>query len=251
MSASPTTPTSGGSSTFAYILGGVGFLLGLFLFVVAATSFFGQIGAQEFSPDNFTRRTYTYYQIPLTGIQVTPTSMLTGASELETYLANQKLIPPPTGSTPRWDMIRDHSSLASQAPGAASILTTYLDIRQPDDNLIWLKWSKEHPDEAKILWPMVTELAREGWYHALPDLFNFALGTPDPMTFQEELDKLVATRYFTEGELLRQQGKTAEARKCYDRCLKLDPMHSEAAKQRAALPAEQRGALPAEAKSEK
>ena len=102
-----------------------------------------------------------------------------------------------------------------------------------------------------ITYELLTELAREGWYHALPDLFNFALGTPDPMTFQEELDKLVATRYFTEGELLRQQGKTAEARKCYDRCLKLDPMHSEAAKQRAALPAEQRGALPAEAKSEK
>ena len=58
------------------------------LFVLAyMTLTFGRIQGEEFSPDVFRRREFSYYEIPLLGLQVWPITHTESTGPLENYLA--------------------------------------------------------------------------------------------------------------------------------------------------------------------
>ena len=77
------------------------------LFVLAyMTLTFGRIQGEEFSPDVFRRREFSYYEIPLLGLQVWPITHTESTGPLENYLRNKQLISLPARlPEPRWDLV--------------------------------------------------------------------------------------------------------------------------------------------------
>ena len=128
-----------------YILTAVLTFAGLFSFLVFS---FGRVDGTEFSPDRFSRRDFTYYQIPIVKLQITPVVRSNPAHVLEDYLSNKKILVP--GKTAdRWDPVNTFSG-AAQIDGDAKILCNYLDTRNEDGDFLWLDWTKDEKNEKKI-----------------------------------------------------------------------------------------------------
>ena len=80
----------------AVLLGGV---------FVYSTAQFGFVHGEEFSPYSFKRRSFTYYEIPVFGIQVSPIRHDDTTGDLEGYLTGQKLVAPTQLTQDRWDLV--------------------------------------------------------------------------------------------------------------------------------------------------
>jgi hypothetical protein len=54
--------------------------------------------------------------------------------------------------------------------------------------LVWLKWSEEHVECAKVFWPVVARLAQSNLYVHLPEFFRLARQSDDdPQKLATEL----------------------------------------------------------------
>ena len=90
--------------------------------VILATVYFGKVSGEEFSPTKFQRRIFSYVEIPLLKIQVSPISRDDKTSDLEKYLVKNKLLGTPAKEA-RWDLVWANGG----QHGEARILCTYLD----------------------------------------------------------------------------------------------------------------------------
>lgn len=169
--------------------------LGLSLAVLIATVLFGQHAGEEFCPDTFARRSFFYLQIPLLGLQVTPIFRDDTTKALENYLIAGQFVTRNVTGKPRWDLVTALSAGARVVSGDAHILCSYLDMADENNRLIWQRWSDEHPEAAKVLWPRVAQLARRQLYLLLPELFELADSDADPQTLGTKLDRSLARQY--------------------------------------------------------
>jgi hypothetical protein len=195
--ATPTAPARrrtkrGPLPNWAYWTLGV---LGTILFLVVITLMFGRIGGEEFSPHDFKRRTFHYYEIPVARIQVWPVKRFDATGDLETNLVRDKLILVKPPAEPRWDLVHGYRGGAPVAKGDAAILCGYLDARDKGFSQEWLAWSNDKPALAKILWPLVAELAQQELYWFLPDMFELARIATDEKEFEAKLHALMAQKY--------------------------------------------------------
>jgi hypothetical protein len=161
--------------------------------VLIACAVFGRVEGVEFCPQDFSRRQFSYYEIPLVGIQVTAVYRTVQVRPVEKALLAERWISiqPPQ----RWDLIRGIRARRVVDPGDASILTRYLDALDPRGSHQWLGWSQDHPPLAQQLWPRVAEVARAGFYELVPDLMR-AASRVSPETDHEQfaaaLDQVLA-----------------------------------------------------------
>ncbi|MCA9224372.1 MAG: hypothetical protein KDA47_02130 [Planctomycetales bacterium] len=156
----------------------------------------GVTHGEEFQPDTFHRRTYYYYRLPLFGFQLTPIYRDDHTGTLETKLSADKLIPAPARppKDDEWDLIFEQSGATRRIQGDASILGTYLDM-YADGDLVWLKWTNDHPKLAAVFWPAVAEVARHELYIWIPDLMNLPKGVGNPVELQTKLDAFMLENY--------------------------------------------------------
>lgn len=209
------------------------------LFVLAvlaySTLYFGFVQGQEFAADSFSRRQFSFYEIPLIRLQVTPIDRQDVTNDLELYLIAQKLVvdlkKPPAAK--RWDLVIAERGLVPEArrlvsQGDARILCEYLDASDDKGNRIWLDWSKQHLEAAKVVWPAVGKVAGQELYAFAPELLVLARDTSDPKQVQAELDSYLAEKYLAFGNMQQQLGNHEAAIEVFTEVLVHSPSRVEA-----------------------
>lgn len=172
-------------------LGGLLLLGGFLLLLMVAT---GSVEGEEFSPDDFGRRHFSYvradwFPVTLAGIQYTNIT-----DPLVTSLVNQGLIVPTGNANQKWDLVSDNRMRQDSTAYDAKILCRYLDLRMINGDLVLDDWATKNPEHAKVLWPAVAQLARSGDYSRISLLMEpFVSGQPiDLKDFEAQVTAILA-----------------------------------------------------------
>jgi len=181
---------------------------------------YGAVRGTEFSPDDFSRRDFSYLQVPWLNWTVSGIEYIDNTPELEQTLLTDRLIQRKKlvgKQTKTW-----HLSYDSDVPGShacdARFLTKYLDFYDWDSKTatstpFWLKWNEEFPLSAKIFWPTIADLARREMYLSIPEVMRLALDVDkdQPRSFRSDLDELIRKSWITAGEADFQTGNYQRA----------------------------------------
>jgi hypothetical protein len=151
---------------------------------------FGQVHGVEFSPRTFRQRSFTFFQVPLAGIQITPIWQIDQTGELETHLKLQGLLSK-VQQGDRWDVawVAEGGRMRN---ADALILLRYLEVLDSSDRQHWLVWSTEQPELAKAFWPAVQRVAWQQAYVLLPELFEMAQHATDADALQQQIDQYLS-----------------------------------------------------------
>ena len=210
------------------ILGGAGVLV-LGFVLVLSTFMFGWVNGQEVSPDTFDRRSFFYCEIPLFKVQITPVRRVNTGKGFESYLAaDTKLIPASTAATPRYDLVRMNNVKPESDKCDARILCFYFDSMNESGTSYWLEWTKQNPELAKVLWPIVAKAARQQLYIFVPDLIESARQATNAKQFQRDLELVLAKKYLEFAELQQQLDRHDDAVKLYTEAITHDPQSTSA-----------------------
>jgi len=208
------------------------FLLGLFAIVAVGgwfTMTFGGVAGIELCPQTFERRSFAYYEIPLTGWQVTKNTRINMTGDMEEYLVTNKLLPKTPKGQAIWHIVQAGRGRRSWT-GDAQILTNYFDAEDADGDSIWLEWTQTNPKLAGILWPAISQLAIDELYIYVPEVLSLAEGAEDAKdqaTFSPELNKRLGEAYHA-AALRCQEAQNHEAAVAYlNQALKYAPDNSE------------------------
>jgi hypothetical protein len=188
-----------------------------------STRIFGAVYGEEFSPNTFQRRRFSYYEIPLIHLQITPISREDYSNTLEKQLVDEKLVLSGEPNHARWDLVWARQGAQSPSHGDASILCAYLDARGEHHNLRWKSWTDENPQLAEILWATVRRLADQQLYLLVPDVFGLAGQATEPSSFQQAVSELLADRYELLARTQRELGDYPSARQLAQEGLHHDP----------------------------
>ncbi len=150
----------------------------------------GSVSGEEFSPRTFRSRSFRFYELPVLQRQITPIRRKVLATDVPRYLRQQHLIDlnlspgredsrtddaGPTGEDDVWHLVRLGRGMRGSTAADAQMLVRQLSVSgDGDDEPYWKTWSKEHPEKAKILWPIVQRLAMRELYVVLPGLLEIA-----------------------------------------------------------------------------
>lgn len=171
-------------------------LLGVTLLVFIATVLLGGVHGEEFCPQTFERRTYSYYELPIVRIQITGERHKTKTGLTETFVTSEKYITPGSGKKD-WHVLVGSQGTRLRRPGDAGILMKYLDSEESGDRRRWVHWSENHGELAKILWPAVQQLAVSEAYVSVPDLFDLTKTIDCDEEFRQAVQKLMAEKIGT------------------------------------------------------
>lgn len=233
------------SRLVTWVLGfGIGSLA--LLFIIMVVMVFGKVTGEEFSPSDFKRRSFHYYELPVVGLQVWPIKHFDATGPLEFDLLTKKLIVLNPAPTPRWDLVRGQRVSQAENEGDAEILCSYLDQRDRTGNFSWHDWTNEHPKLAAILWPAIAQLADQELYVFVPDAFALAAAATDENTFGPALNQLLAQKYYDFGLTQQKLERHAAATELIEQAIKLWPEQKEA--WQAALEVSQKNLPPETAK---
>lgn len=227
VAATMASPSKSESSLVSRIAFG---LLGLFLVgivVLYAVLYFGSVKGEEFSPDSFRRRRFAFLELPLIRVQITPIHHTDTTNDLEKHLTTKKLLPKPAKPENRWDLVAASQGIHSRTQGDAGILCQYLDAVDQDGDSIWLTWSKENVELAKVVWPAVAKVARQELYSFIPELFVLARSATTPDQLQQRIDQTLADRYLLTAETMQALEQHDAAAELFAEVLHHAPDHAE------------------------
>lgn len=164
----------------------------------------GHHSGTEFSPDDFSRRSFSYNQSPWFNWILVKKSYDDASGGLDRDLIADGLIQEELNDPQVWHLVLD---LGSTENGLVShdcdarFLTNYLDLTDDEGDYYWGAWNEEFPIAAKLFWPQIADLARHEMYLKIPDVMRFAmkLETDGSDPFQEDLEQLVAQCYLEMG----------------------------------------------------
>lgn len=146
-------------------------LVGIVVFAVIRGQ--GSVEGTEFSRTHFTARKFSFYEIPLLGLQITPIHRSERTPETATYLRQKGLIPKLPGGDKKWDVVTISRGLSAAKPNDANFLMEQLTIRSGNHSY-WKQWSEDHPENAAVFWPVIHRLAGRELYLLMPALFEIA-----------------------------------------------------------------------------
>lgn len=149
----------------------------------------GYVSGVEFAPTHFQRREFSFFEIPLLHVQITPIERSAQTSNTGNYLRANSLVKTQRGTPDTWHLVSIRRGLTGTTPADAHFLTDQLDFQNQTD-FYWRIWSIDHPQHAKILWPMIQDLAVRELYLLMPPLFELAQIEQTP----EELKANLKTR---------------------------------------------------------
>ena len=160
--------------------------LGLILFSI------GQMFGEEFSPDDFSSRSFSYNHIPWLNMTIAGIEYEDSTSVLAQELRRDGWIPTTNHSPQRWHLASDLHQPESSRDYDARFLLDFLKLPN-----VWSTFNQEHPDKAKVFWPAVAHLARNEMYVYVPSVMQLGLshGEYSLEAFTNELNRLVAKAY--------------------------------------------------------
>lgn len=205
------------------------------LFMVLSA--WGEKSGVEFSPDDFSMRSFDYCRLPLIGWTRRGIKYKDVDNATAEMLISDDWIRA-TGRNPkRWHLVSESiPALISQnrAPAAcdARFLTTYFDLTDKDGNVQVVHWTDENPESAKIFWPIIAEMARDSLYLPIPELIQFVVNYPKPdkdETFEDKLNERVGEIWYQAGMTDQLKGQHERAIERFDMAIAKNPAHIEAA----------------------
>ena len=182
-------------------------LLGLLFFLYVAFMVLrvsGEIEGEEFSPDTFDRRSFNYNKMPLFGWVLRKREVIASSDPVSQHLIAGGYITPVQNDPQTWVLVWDSKTGSNSVDFDARFLVKILDMRDTNNDLVWLNWTMDHDKCAKILWPQVAKLARDGEYWAIPDLMDLAFEAEETKSgdFQATVNQYISDLYFDEAQAL-------------------------------------------------
>jgi hypothetical protein len=199
-------------------------LLGLLVALAVltfATVQFGAVHGVEFNPYTFSRRSYSFYEVPIIRWQVRGIRREDVASVVVDFLEQQGYVSGKK-SPDVWHIVVGTRGVRPPRVGDANILVTYLETLNAEDQHEWVQWSEKNPKLAPLLWKAVSRLAQDELYVFIPELFELATAASDPVLFQKQLNQQLSARLFEVGLRLQAQDDHAAAKKYLAEAVKLD-----------------------------
>jgi hypothetical protein len=177
------------------------------------------VEGEEFSPDDFSRRQFDYVQLPwlkwvLKGIEYRDVS-----SDIEKSLVSEGWIS--TTPAKNWHLCREfYGSQPAECDARFLVDLLNLKSQKPEFVYYWQEWNENHPDLAKIFWPMIADVARDEMYLIVPELMQLAMevdtnsGSPRVDVFERQLHEFLTRAYqrFAEADQASDRVERAEYR---------------------------------------
>lgn len=159
---------------------------------------FGQVRGEEFSPQKFTIRGFSYVQIPFLRIQIWPVKFAKVRQEddklakhIRKNTRQNKLMKKIQRAPVRWDIMNLQEAGNNSYRGDATILTNYLRQRGAAGMESWFDWTTANPKLAEELWSRVAQLAHHELYVIIPDVLEAARRT-DASNFKNRIGQIIA-----------------------------------------------------------
>ena len=155
----------------------------------------------EFSPDDFSVRYFSYKYDRFTGWVVEDRTFYSGSTYSMSMpdLVGDKYIKPIFKKEKTWHLIEDNGSYFHEhsTDSDARFLVEFLELYDENYENKWTVWNSENPKLAKILWPLIAEMARDNMYLAVGDVLTFVLNfdVTKPENFKADLHRKVAKAY--------------------------------------------------------
>ena len=183
---------------------------------------------EEFSPDDFSRRSFLYNRLPILNWTVIGKTYDDTTPALEQTLVLDGLITERKIQPKTWHLFRDSGTEFNQYKSHdcdARFLVGYLDLNGSDGTSFWTSWNESCPQSAKIFWPIVAEMARDELYLGLPPLMRFAMETKvdQPVLFGSQIANLAAKSYLDLGSLDFEQANLERAEHRLARSIEWSP----------------------------
>lgn len=152
---------------------------GLIVFFLAGIVYFlGRVQGREFAPSHFEMRRFSFTEIPLLRLQITPINRVSETSGLQSYLSTSSLISRPAGQPTDWHIVQLSRLGGGSTPADAKLLTDFLDTDTGSypkhSQRHWHQWSLQNPKHAAVLWPVIQKLAQRELYVLIPSVFQIA-----------------------------------------------------------------------------
>ena len=187
----------------------------------------GYTYGEEFSPDDFSRRSFSYNQIP--GLEWTfiKKTYEDRTTTFEESLVVDDLVQPITNKTKNWHLTFDSGSRSSLMSHEcdARFLTGYLDLTNDEGDYYWELWNADYPKSAAIYWPKIADLARDQMYLKIPDVMQVAMEVDqdDADMLSKKLDDVIAKAYFELGKIDRELKRYQRAKYRLERSIEIQP----------------------------
>ena len=230
------TPKTKKSDKTAWIIVSIVGVIGIGLGSIWGTYSYGHVEGDEFSPDTFTRREYSYYQIPIIRMQITGIDRTDNTGALESHLKTNGIVTVQNATKPAWHTIQASEGGSLLPPGDAAILYRYMGQANAPGGVLWIDWSMANANFAAVLWPAVAQLARDELYILIPDLMAQAAKSKSVTEFAEWTNKYIDAEYTRMGDLRKELGYDEEADAFYKRAkdFRVDPAAAKKAAPKAA-----------------
>jgi hypothetical protein len=161
-------------------------------------SFFSNtmIFGEEFSPNHFSERTFSYSRLPWPRLRLSKTRLSVSAGLCSKHVTNPLANTRYSKSPLVWQVSKVQYGSQSGVYGP-KILVNYLKMQDADGNKVWDAWSFRNTELADEFWPIVQEAAFREIYGHIPRLFQAAEkaseDATDPIALRREL-KLICLR---------------------------------------------------------
>lgn len=133
------------------------------------------IAGVEFCPQLFQKRDFNYLRIPGTKIRLGSTTLSPASSPSGTPVLTHLAATNPA----EWQVSKASQGGKTTEHGP-EILIGYLTATNADGANAWDDWSFKNPAHAKVLWPIVQEVAEQDLYFCVPELFRLAASEIPP-----------------------------------------------------------------------
>ncbi len=220
------TAASGRIPLWIKILMGVLIVIVIFVILAGVTLIFGRVEGTEFSPQTFNRRKYVFWQLPVVRLKVYSIQREDKTSPLERHLIAQKLIPTVTAITD-WDLVTVQTGTSAAQVNDPQVLMDYLDMSDFGGYQVWLRWTEDHAELAKIFWPVIARLVRGNLYVHLPEFFRLARVAKDAEQFGADLTAAELRLHRELGARWERQGDLELALAHFKAALSLAPQDEE------------------------
>jgi tetratricopeptide (TPR) repeat protein len=163
----------------------------------------------------------------LVHLQISPIYHDDNTGSLEKYLITNKFVTPLKNAEPVWHLVHTQRAGGRRRLGDAGILCDYFDMTDDSGQPFWLTWTKDHPQLAKIVWPIVARLARQQLYVLIPELMTLAKSARNGDVLQRTVDNYLVAKYVEMASLHQQNDEHEIALDILSEAIKSHPKSAE------------------------